>query len=335
MLDRLKDDFQLSILTFMGLFAIVGIAPYALFRLIEGNWLVGITDACMVACTLLAVAYAWRTGDTAKPGIVIAIIVSLGSVLVAINLGINGLFWIYVVILFNFFMVSPGKAVLLILMVLTILLGYALLVRDSVFASHYQMLSFVVTSLTASAFAFVFAFRMRSQRDQLQLLAALDPLTGAGNRRSMDSELATALAAQRRYATLFGVLLMDLDHFKRLNDRFGHPAGDRVLVDFVALVKSVIRQNDRLFRLGGEEFLLLMPNTDFEGLEAAARKLQASLAASSLGPGDRLTVSVGGALLRPDETAESWLKRADIQLYRAKDAGRDRALIDRAPAQPI
>lgn len=328
MFERLKNDFQLSIISAMGLFAMVAITPYAIYRLLQGNWLVGIVDTIMVICSLLAVAIAWRTGDTVKPGIGIAIIVSIGVVLVALNLGVNGLFWVYVVILFNFFTVTPAKAVLLILLVLSALLIHALVLPGRVFDSDYQMLSFLVTSLTASGFVFIFASRMGNQRDQLQLLVTLDPLTGAGNRRSMDNELRTAIAARRRHHTGYAVLIMDLDHFKRVNDQFGHPAGDRVLVDFVQLIKAVSRQEDRLFRLGGEEFLLLLPNTDTVGLQVIAKKVQESVAAQLRSPGEAVTVSQGGAVLHDDETVENWLKRADECLYQAKSTGRNRAVID-------
>ncbi|HLD68902.1 MAG TPA: GGDEF domain-containing protein [Pseudomonas sp.] len=328
MFERLKNDFQLSIISAMGLFAMLAISPYAIYRMLQGNWLVGIVDTIMVTCSLLAVAVAWRTGDTVKPGIGIAIIVSIGVVLVALNLGVNGLFWVYVVILFNFFTVTPIKAMLLILLVLTALATHALLLPGQVFASDYQMLSFLVTSLTASGFVFIFATRMRNQRDQLQLLATLDPLTGAGNRRSMDNELRTAIAARRRHRTGYAALIMDLDHFKRVNDQFGHPAGDRVLMDFVQLIKTVSRQEDRLFRLGGEEFLLLLPNTDTAGLQAIAQKVQESVANQLRSPGEVVTVSQGGAVLRHDETVENWLKRADECLYQAKSSGRNRAVID-------
>ncbi|MET1079579.1 MAG: diguanylate cyclase [Pseudomonas sp.] len=328
MLKRLKDDFQLSIITFMGVFAILGISPYAIYRLLQGNVLVGVTDSILVACTLAAVVFAWRTGDTRRAGMGLAIIVSFGAALVAINLGVNGLFWIYVVVLFNFFMIPPGKAMLLTLSLLGSVSAYALLSGSPAFPSQYQSLSFLVTSLTASGFAFVFAFRMRRQRDQLQMQATLDPLTGTGNRRSMDHHLLGAVAGKRRHHQKYGVLMMDLDHFKRINDQFGHPAGDRVLVEFAHLVQSLCRQQDHLFRLGGEEFLLLLPMCDAAGLSAAADKLQQALAKELRGPGGPVTVSIGGALLHSDETAENWLKRADEQLYLAKNAGRNRARID-------
>ncbi|HUE93239.1 GGDEF domain-containing protein [Pseudomonas sp.] len=328
LLRRLRNDFQLSIITLMGLFGVIGISPYAVYRLATGNYLVGVADITIVLSTILAVLYAWRTGDTVKPGIYLAAIFSTAATLIAINLGVNGLFWIYPLILFNFFMVSPGKALIATTLVLVTMVGYGQLHPERVFESNYQMISFLVTSMMASTLTYIFAYRTRSQRDQLQQLAIQDPLTGARNRRAMNEELRIAASMRRRHGNSYGVLVMDLDHFKRINDSFGHQAGDQVLVDFVELIKRSSREEDRLFRFGGEEFLLLLPNTAKAGLQAAAHHLQQQLAEHLTSPGGTVTMSVGGATLRTSEHWESMLKRADQRLYRAKNAGRNCVIVD-------
>ncbi|WP_298187703.1 GGDEF domain-containing protein [uncultured Pseudomonas sp.] len=325
---RLRNDFQLSIITLMGLLGVIGITPYAVYRLATGNYLVASADSVIVASTVLAVLYAWRTGDTVKPGIYLALIFSAAATLIAINLGVNGLFWIYPLILFNFFMVSPLKALLITTLVLTTLASYGLLKPGAVFESHYQMVSFLVTSMMASSLSFVFAYRTTSQRDELQQLAIHDPLTGARNRRAMNEELRIAASLKRRHGNSCGVLTMDLDHFKRVNDNHGHQAGDQVLMDFVELITSASRQEDRLFRFGGEEFLLLLPNTEKAGLLAAAQHLQQQIRQHLRGPSDAVTMSVGGAILRSDEHWEDMLQRADLRLYRAKNTGRNCIVID-------
>jgi len=335
LLRRLRTDFQLSILTFMGVLGVIGISPYAVYRLLEGNYVVGIADVIIVCSTIAAVLYAWRSGDTVKPGIAVSVIFSAASTLIAIKLGINGLFWIYPLILFNFFMVSPGKALLAMLLVLSTLVGYALSVPGTVFESHYQMVSFLVTCLMASFMSFVFAYRTHNQRDQLQLLSVLDPLTGARNRRAMNEELKAAASVQRRHGDNYAVLVMDLDHFKQINDQHGHLAGDQVLMDFVELVKSHSRKEDRLFRFGGEEFLLLLPNTDLASLRSAAEHLQAQVAEQLRSPAGPVTMSSGGAILQRGEHWEALLQRADLCLYQAKDAGRNRAIIDSQPQRPL
>ncbi len=323
LISRLRNDFQLSIITLMGFFGVMGITPYAVYRLATGNYLVGAVDALFVISTITAVFYAWRTGDTVKPGICLAVIFSAGATLVAINLNVNGLFWIYPVILFNFFMVPPRLALLATLLTLTTLAGYGQLKPGLVFESDYQMVSFLVTGMMASTLSFVFAYRTNNQRDQLQLLAIHDPLTGARNRRAMNEELKIAVSLKNRHGNNYGVLVMDLDHFKRVNDNYGHKAGDQVLVDFVELIKNASRREDRLFRFGGEEFLLLLPNTESVGLQTAAENLHQHIKQHLRGPGGAVTMSVGGAILRGGEHWEEMLQRADQRLYRAKSAGRN------------
>lgn len=326
-LKRLRSDFQLSIITLMCLLGVIGISPYAVYRLAQGNYVVGIADVIIVLSAITTTLYAWRTGDTVKPGIFASIILSAAATLIAIRLGVNGLFWIYPLILFNFFMVSPGKALSATVMVMIGLVGYALAMPGTVFESHYQMISFLVTSMTASVLTFIFASRTRNQRDKLQLLSVQDPLTGARNRRAMNEELQIASASQRRHGDQYAVLVMDLDSFKQINDTYGHQAGDQVLIDFVELIKTHSRKEDRLFRFGGEEFLLLLPNTDQNSLQTVASNLQHEVAQQLKGPGGPVTMSSGGAILQRGEHWESMLQRADQRLYQAKSAGRNRTVV--------
>lgn len=327
-LARLRKDFQLSIITLMGFFGVLGISPYAVYRLSQGNYAVGIADTIIVMSTLFAMGYAWKTGDTRKPGLCLMVVASLCATLIVIKLGINGLFWIYPLILLNFFMVPPLLALLATAAVLVALVVYSRLIPGTVFESDYQMLSFIVTAMLSSTLSFIFAQRANFQRKQLQSWATRDALTGARNRRVMDQELKIAVANKRRHQINSAVLVIDMDHFKQVNDRFGHAVGDQVLVSFVELTNRCFRHEDRLFRFGGEEFLLLLCNTNEKGLRTAALQLQAQIALHLKSPGGPVTVSMGGAVLYANERWQDWLQRADHQLYEAKRAGRNRIHID-------
>ncbi|WP_233356549.1 GGDEF domain-containing protein [Pseudomonas mangrovi] len=326
MFERLRSNYQLSVLTLMGLLPILTITPYGIYRLIRGDLTVAVLDAVIVICSLLGVAHAWRTGDTRRPGLIMSLMVSVCAVLVVLNLKTTGLFWIYVVIVFNFFVVSPRWALLL---TAATLAAIALLGRGTeVFANDYQLLSFLFTALTASGLVLIFALRARTQQDLLEQQASLDPLTGVGNRRALEIELAIASATQKRHRTRYGVLVLDLDHFKRVNDQHGHAAGDEVLVEFVERVKSSARGEDRLFRTGGEEFLLLLANIDLDGLLSVAGKLLARVGERPFGSVGGVTVSIGGTLLGSPEQWPTQIRHADALLYRAKLAGRDRAMVE-------
>jgi len=128
----------------------------------------------------------------------------------------------------------------------------------------------------------------------------------------------------------YGLVMLDLDHFKRVNDQHGHDAGDRVLIAFADLIHRSTRKVDRLFRFGGEEFVLLLPGTDVVGLERAIANLQSRIAEELRGPAGPVTASLGAGVLRPDEDWTSWLARADVALFRAKADGRNRAVVDSA-----
>jgi diguanylate cyclase (GGDEF)-like protein len=127
--------------------------------------------------------------------------------------------------------------------------------------------------------------------------------------------------------------MIDVDHFKRINDQLGHAQGDSVLKGIASLVEKRSRKLDLLFRIGGEEFMLLLPDTQEAAATLVAEQLRASIAESSLLDGRRVTVSVGVSELRRGETVDSWMKQADDALYAAKKAGRNR--VSRAAEAPV
>ena len=157
----------------------------------------------------------------------------------------------------------------------------------------------------------------------MEHLATIDPLTGVRNRRSIDQELAWAIANADRSGGIHSIALLDIDHFKQINDRYGHGVGDSVLVEMVALIQQHTRRTDRLFRYGGEEFVLLLPGTGGEGLKKVLNNLQQVLRRYLTHPGGTVTASFGVAQLIAGENVDNWLSRADAALYQAKESGRD------------
>jgi diguanylate cyclase (GGDEF)-like protein len=156
--------------------------------------------------------------------------------------------------------------------------------------------------------------------------ATVDPLTGAFNRRHMERCVGEAIERQRRTTAPSSVLLIDVDHFKRINDQLGHAKGDSVLKAMVSLIRKRARKLDLLFRIGGEEFMLLLPDTREADAAAVAEQLCASIAQSALLEGHPVTASIGVSELHPGESLDSWMKRADDAMYAAKKAGRDRVV---------
>ena len=157
--------------------------------------------------------------------------------------------------------------------------------------------------------------------------ALRDPLTDTGNRIAMSQALQREIEMARRSLQPLSVLMVDIDHFKSINDRFGHVAGDEVLKAVATALKHSLRNIDMVFRYGGEEFLILLSNTGREAAQMVGERLrQTVVTLQPLGPdsGLELSISLGCATLRPGESADSLQQRADRALYAAKREGRNR-----------
>lgn len=179
-----------------------------------------------------------------------------------------------------------------------------------------------------------FADAMRETVYASMEAAIVDPLTGVNNRRYLDSHLAAMLAQASAQRKPVSVMLLDIDHFKRVNDTHGHEAGDAVLRGFSARVKSTIRGADLLARMGGEEFVVAMPDTTVEVAWKVAERLREAVAATPFAVRDDLTipitVSVGVATREEGADADDLLRRADRALYRSKSDGRNRVSLEAA-----
>jgi diguanylate cyclase len=162
---------------------------------------------------------------------------------------------------------------------------------------------------------------------RIEELAELDELTGSFNRRCIMRMLDDEIARAHRSKTPCSIALIDLDWFKRINDAYGHPTGDEVLRAFAITMFANIRSIDRFGRYGGEEFLLVLPDTPADGAAHILDRLRAIIADldwSAFSPGMQVTISAGVATLNPNETQDTFLARADNALYAAKARGRNR-----------
>jgi diguanylate cyclase (GGDEF)-like protein len=185
------------------------------------------------------------------------------------------------------------------------------------------------------------AIRLKRERDQLrtsaeeataraemaQERAMTDALTGLLNRYGLQHVLAREHAEARRYDRPLSCLVIDLDNFKTINDTYGHAAGDLALQQIASILKEAVRRSDTVFRYGGEEFLVLLPETDLDGATALGEKIRASASSRPFGDGERifnLTLSAGASSLCAGESGNDMIARADMALYQAKEQGRNR-----------
>jgi diguanylate cyclase (GGDEF)-like protein len=170
--------------------------------------------------------------------------------------------------------------------------------------------------------------------DRLQRLAALDPLTSVYNRRFGLTRLHEEFDRAVRMGSPLGVLLFDIDHFKQVNDTYGHPAGDRVLRMIASIARTVLRDGDVLVRYGGEEFLAVLPAASADDLRFVGERLRRAVEEASVADGAqtiRVTISLGGAAF-PSQSVEredQLVQLADTALYRAKGSGRNNLVLSR------
>lgn len=157
-------------------------------------------------------------------------------------------------------------------------------------------------------------------------MALTDALTGAGNRRKFDDDLPLEVDRARRHGYPLSLAMLDLDHFKDYNDTLGHEAGDRVLRDIGVLFKRGLRKTDNFYRLGGEEFVVLMPGLDGEEAAVATERMRRFVEAHPLDTTSTVTASFGVATLDGKESGDDLLARADAAMYRAKRGGRNRVV---------
>ncbi len=169
----------------------------------------------------------------------------------------------------------------------------------------------------------------------MERLAYYDTLTGLLNRRAILEKLTEWLRHVQRYKSRLAIAMLDIDHFKLVNDSYGHRIGDRVLSDLADLMRRSIRTADFVGRYGGEEFLLILPNTDAAGASIVAERVRAHIEGTPMhdtsGRTFKTTVSLGAAEYCSGDDEDLLIGRADTALYRAKDLGRNRVVVSSCP----
>jgi diguanylate cyclase (GGDEF)-like protein len=235
--------------------------------------------------------------------------------------GVIGVLWCYPAVLSFYFMLPERRAWIANLFLLAVVLPETWSVFEPELAARM-----LATLLAVSLFSAVFVRVITRQQQELAAQVATDPLTGVLNRMRLRETLEQAIAQNRRTGVAMTLLCLDLDHFKSINDSLGHDAGDTVLSGVGALLLGRARKADRVFRLGGEEFLVFLYGADATSGGHVAEELRAAIESHAFLADRSVTVSIGLAELGPDEGWTAWIKRGDENLYRAKQGGRNRVV---------
>ncbi len=311
-------SFEMYLPLLLSAAAVLGVSPFLVIRLLSGEWLMAAVDAAIVAGFAFLGLSVLRPRRVRFASVSLAILCVVGMLTTIYVQEERQVFWAYPSMIAVFYLVKPGEAVLIAALTLLALVPELLPTE-----APLTFVTIFTTLVMTCLFAYAFAFLSRGQRDQLLVLARKDPLTGAGNRRALDEKLAELCAAQTRANVPASLLLIDIDNFKEINDEFGHAAGDQILVRLTEIIDLRIRVTDSLYRIGGEEFVVVIEGQKKDQARRLAEQLRTLVEANELAPGGAVTISLGVAELGSGEKPEQWLRRADVALYESKRAGRN------------
>jgi diguanylate cyclase (GGDEF)-like protein len=172
---------------------------------------------------------------------------------------------------------------------------------------------------------------LKNERHLLEEISSTDQLTGLFNRYKFEDLFNFELLQARRHKTEISIILLDIDHFKSVNDTYGHNRGDAVLKAFAAVLKSSVRSSDVVVRWGGEEFIVFAPKTSLEQAYQLAEMIRKKVKNTEMPHANYLTVSIGVASVAEEDSLETLIHRADRALYRAKGLGRDKVEVEMSP----
>lgn len=292
--------------------------PFSINCFLQGRYITGelsVLLMCLAVSNSLSINLKHRLAVSYWIFFVVNLLTVLFTI---IEVGDIGLLWSYPFI-FSVFFVQPRYPA-------RIMSGIALVSLISLSAYLLEpatVARFVFTLLMLTVFCDVIVSVLMRMEFKLREQAIRDPLTDAYNRRFMNICLENTIEETRRAFGPACLIQLDVDKFKKVNDRFGHIAGDRVLKKLVELLHKRQRKLDYIFRTGGEEFVLLLRNTSLQQAIALAENLRKNIEETELLEGHTITVSLGVAEYQSGETDDEWLHRADKNLYEAKDNGRN------------
>lgn len=321
LLFRLREDFRLAMVSLYGLIAVVVISPFSVFRFVNGDLGVALLDLGIVLTIIIGVALAWLFDKGESAGKMMAAIVTVSALIAILAFNLSPL-WVLSALVTSFLLAASWFATILSALLISLVVGH-----DQAFSGSIERWTFLAVSIQVALYSLIFSLRSNKRNASLAFLAETDPLTALGNRRALRHDLTSLVMLNRRRSLNLALAMLDLDHFKRVNDEYGHEAGDRVLQDFARILAQSTRESDRGYRFGGEEFVLILQGVDVAGLDSTLDMLQTRIRDRLVSPGGPVTVSIGATRVLPQDTVHACFERADQAMYKAKANGRDRVEI--------
>jgi len=298
-----SENFPRSLSILFHIVAFVPLAGFVLYHGLYGSlWL---SSALLIASTMVLLSLRQelphRDSLPYRQGFVLA--VSVGIVYACHVVGLRGLIYVFPMAPVFFFTFSLTHAV-----IAGSVFSIASLVAALNIEEPVLVIRFAIGIAICMVFAYIFAFVVNKQKEELERQANIDELTGAMNRRRLKPLLEDSIEMHRRHKVPASLILVDLDYFKAVNDLHGHLRGDQLLIEFTQLIQARLRHTDKVFRFGGEEFLILLPGIGQAEADTVAESLRQLIQDTTFGAGIQLTCSLGVAQYQAGQSLDHWLQ---------------------------
>lgn len=327
--ENISLKYKLVVLNICLLMGAVSLGIFFIIWTIAGNYILSVIDA-LVSILFWASFFSLRKAQDSEKIILLSslmVVIAAIAFLVA-NRNLNfGLAWAYVVPVFIMFLMGHKKGLILssiyyFFVAFEICIHYDLWVKEGlnwIFLSRFIITNFILTFI-----AFISEFSFSKINEKNYELSITDALTNVNNRRNLDSILDKEIRLQKRTNLPFCICLLDIDDFKILNDTQGHLKGDIVLKEVANIIKSSIRITDEVGRWGGEEFCILLPNTDLSHALVLIERVRKNIENFNFSIQVLVTCSFGIAKMKDGDTTDKLIQRADIAMYQAKNTGKNK-----------
>lgn len=312
---------QSKMMLVLALGTTLGILPFTVYRFIQQDWYVAILDAFIVIGMSVIFVYVYKTDDVKKASLVLIIVALLGNVISFYLKGINQIGWIYPSMLAAYYVMSPKRGVVVNFIMLSLYLPKLFTLLSMVNAA-----TVLITIIITNIIAYVFSSGLIKQGIILTKLASEDYLTSTGNRRSLSLAMEKLYESLKQHDNTASVILLDLDHFKDVNDTYGHIKGDEVLVRLSELLNSFFTKDNSVFRYGGEEFIVICKDASKDIAYKQAEDFRVVVKNNIIIDNKEQTISLGVCEYTNGESIDDWINRVDLALYEAKKQGRDRTI---------
>lgn len=295
------------------------ILPFAFIRYFSGEIILAIIDGTVSLTLLTFFLYVFFTRKIHTAKYAFAIFLAIASLATIAIKGQSQVLWIAPTIIAIHYLIpiKPAGIINTSFLLIMLIILYPL-------TNFIEYTTIIFTSGLTAVLSFAMFRSYHHKQDELSHLATIDPLTDSGNRRSLEAKLSEVIYSMGRAQHSACLLILDLDGFKGINDKYGHAIGDDILISVCKLVKSNTRVSDSLFRYGGDEFIIAPLTMDFATAKKLGEKIRDIIAKHDFINGIQLTLSIGVAQYQEHDTPEAWISRADVSLYKAKNNGRNK-----------